>query len=664
MGFSRNVITQRFTLNPPVFFGSTAILFAFVLVGSLLPARTEALFSILQSEILAAFGWFYLLAVAIFLVVLLVLGLSRFGELKLGPDDAEPDYPFISWIAMLFAAGMGIGIMFFSVGEPITHFASPPEADPRSIAAAQQAMAATFFHWGIHAWAIYALVGLSLAYFGHRYNLPLTIRSGLYPLFKERINGPWGHVIDIFTICGTIFGISTSLGFGVLQINAGLNYLVGLSISPFVQVGLIIVVSSAAAVSVLTGIDRGVRRLSELNLIVAAALMGFVLVIGPTALILRSFVENIGLYLDSIVLRTFNIYAYEPREWINTWTLFYWAWWISWSPYVGTFIARISRGRTVREFIFAVLFIPASFTFLWMTVFGNTAIHIDTTIADGALAKAVSADISVALFKFFEYLPLGGLTSAIAVLLIGIFFVTSSDSGSLVVDSIAAGGVGKTSALQRLFWCILQGLVASMLLLSGGLKALQTVTITSALPFTVIMLMLCWSLYKGMRADMARTATRPAFPPHRAASLSWERRISHILHIPTQDDVDAFIARNAEPALAAVAKALEAKGRNARVEHHKDRGSISLVVADDVRDFVYGVEPAKHPLPVFTALDATVRESQHEARTFFDDGSAGYDIQGLGKDEIISDVLTQFERYQTIMRSPQLRLYGNATQTS
>jgi choline/glycine/proline betaine transport protein len=656
---------QRFTLNPPVFFGSAAILFAFVLVGSLLPAQAEALLGILQSAILADFGWLYLLAVAIFLAVLLMLAVSRFGALKLGPDDSEPDYPFISWMAMLFAAGMGIGIMFFSVGEPITHFASPPEAGPRTIDAARQAMAATFFHWGIHAWAIYTLVGLSLAYFGYRYNLPLTIRSGLYPLLGERINGPWGHVVDIFTICGTIFGIATSLGFGVLQINAGLDYLVGLPVSPFVQVGLIIVVSAAAAVSVLTGIDRGVRRLSELNLIVASALMGFVLIIGPTTLILRSFVQNIGLYLDSIVLRTFNMYAYEPREWINAWTLFYWAWWISWSPYVGTFIARISRGRTVREFILAVLFLPASFTFLWMTTFGNTAIHIDTTIADGALADAVSANISVALFKFFEYLPLSGLTSTIAVLLVAIFFVTSSDSGSLVVDAIAAGG-NKTSPPQRLFWCILQGLVAAVLLLSGGLKALQTVTIASALPFSIVMLVLCWGLFKGMSTDIARSATRPTIPPHPAARQSWETRISHILHVPTRGDVDAFITQNVEPALAAVAKALTEKGRRARVERHEDKGSISLVAtaANNVRDFVYGVEPTEHPLPVFTALDATMREARHEAHTFFDDGSAGYDILGLDKDEIINDVLTQFERYQTMVLSPQLRLYMNVTKTS
>jgi choline/glycine/proline betaine transport protein len=653
---------RHFVINPPVFFGCVLILSAFVLVGALFPSRAEALFGILQNEILADFGWFYLLSVAVFLIALLIFGTSRFGTLKLGPDDAEPDYPFGSWMAMLFAAGMGIGLMFFAVGEPITHFIAPPDAVSRTIQAERQAMAVTFFHWGIHAWAIYAVVGLSLAYFGYRYDLPLTIRSGLYPLLKGGINGPCGHMVDIFAVCGTIFGIATSLGFGVLQINAGLNHLVDLPVTPLVQVTLIVVISAVATVSVLTGLDRGIRRLSELNLIVAVALMMFVFLVGPTTLLLRSFVQNIGLYLDSIILRTFNIYAYEPREWINTWTLFYWAWWISWSPFVGTFIARISRGRTVREFVLTVLFVPAGFTFLWLTTFGNTAIYIDTTIANGALADAVSADVAVALFQFLEYLPLSTLTSAIAVLLVAIFFVTSADSGALVVDTIVSGGVANSRAIQRLFWCVLQGLVACVLLLTGGLKALQTVTVASALPFTVVMLILCWGLFRGMRTDLARTAARQVIPSHTAASsLAWEKRLGHILHIPTREDVDRFIRESVEPALSAVTKELLARGCDATIDRNPERGAVSLVIAvEELRPFVYGIEPASHALPVFTALDAAMGELRHEARTIFSDGSGGYDIMGLTKEEIISDVLTQFERYQAIVRSPRQQLYVTA----
>lgn len=654
----------RFNINPPVFIGSVIIIMAFVLVGVFAPTRAEQLFGLMQTEILHRFGWLYILAVAVFLIVVAILGLSRYGSLKLGPDDATPDFPYGSWIAMLFAAGMGIGLMFFAVAEPMMHFGAPPEATPGTVAARREAMLVTFFHWGIHAWGIYAVVGLALAYFGYRYNLPLTIRSGLYPLLKDRINGPIGHAVDIFAICGTMFGLATSLGFGVLQINAGLNYLTGLPVSTVMQVGLIAVITAIASVSVITGLDRGVRRLSELNLLLAVALMLFVLLVGPTAHLLQSFVQNIGLYLDKFLLKTFNIYAYEPKPWIDSWTLFYWAWWISWSPFVGMFIARISRGRTVREFVIAVLFIPAGFTFLWMTVFGNTAMFVDSTVAGGALAAAVAEDVSVALFQFFGYLPLSAVTSTIAVMLVAVFFVTSSDSGSLVIDTIAAGGATDTPALQRLFWCVLEGVVAAVLLIAGGLGALQSATIASALPFTIVMLILCWSLFRGMSADLAnRAAARapaaaPAFP---AAAPSWQKRLGLMLQTPDRNDIAGFIAATVEPALASVAQELQAKGRTATVERDSETGAASLVVpAEGVRNFVYGVQTASHALPVFSAFEAVRSDCRYEARTFFSDGSRGYDVMGLSREQLIGDILVQFERYLALMQSPQLSLYAGA----
>jgi choline/glycine/proline betaine transport protein len=413
---------KRFVINPPVFFGSLIVIFLFLAIGVLFPSGAEEIFRRLQVGILNQFGWLYLLSVGIFLLAVLLLCLGRFGRLRLGPDDSTPDFSFVSWVAMLFAAGMGIGLMFYAVGEPMSHYMAPPTAEPRTVAAVREAMAVTFFHWGIHAWAIYAVVGLSLAYFGFRYNLPLTIRSGLYPLLKERINGPIGHAVDIFAIVGTMFGLATSLGVGASQINAGFNYLLGWPIGPEVQLPIIAVVTAFATISVVSGLDKGVRILSETNLVVAILLMIFVLVVGPTSELLRDFVQNLGLYLDGLVLRTFNIYAYQPTPWIDAWTLFYWAWWISWSPFVGMFIAKISRGRTVREFITAVLFIPAGFTFIWMTVFGNTAIWIDSGAAAGQLGTAVAADISVGLFQFFQYLPFPVVTSTLAVILVAIFF--------------------------------------------------------------------------------------------------------------------------------------------------------------------------------------------------------------------------------------------------
>lgn len=658
----------KFIINPPVFFGSIIIIGIFLAVGVVLPDRATSIFTQLQTIILANFGWFYLLSVGIFLVSVLLICLGRYGRLKLGPDDATPDFSFLSWIAMLFAAGMGIGLMFYAVGEPMTHFMAPPTAEPRSIAATREAMAVTFFHWGIHAWAIYAVVGLSLAYFGYRYNLPLTIRSGLYPLLKERINGPIGHAVDIFAIVGTVFGIATSLGLGVSQINAGLHYLIGLPIGLQVQLPLIIAITALATISVVTGLDKGVRILSETNLLIAVLLMLFVLIVGPTAELFRDFVQNIGLYLDTIVLRTFNIYAYEPTPWVDAWTLFYWAWWISWSPFVGMFIARISRGRTVREFVTAVLFIPAGFTFFWMTVFGNSAILIDTTVAGGRLGAEIAKDVSVGLFYFFEYLPWPTLTSTLAVMLVAIFFVTSSNSGSLVIDSIAAGGETETTTGQRVFWCAMEGVVAASLLLAGGLGALQSVTIASALPFSIVMLALVWSLFKGMRADLAQQAAHAAVPitptAQPAAGLTWQRKLSLILHAPTKQEVTNFITGPAQAALNAVTTELNNRGRETIVVT-EDNGGIALrSTADGTRDFVYGIVPVAQKIPAFSTLGVGKPNFRHEARTYFSSGGKGYDVMGFTKEQLIVDILVQFERYLALVHAPEVQLVQNAPEHS
>ncbi|WP_417584021.1 BCCT family transporter [Pelagibacterium sp.] len=651
-----------FVINPPVFFGSIVIICLFLAVGIVAPDQAEVFFRDLQSLILVNFGWLYLLAVGIMLIAVVLFAVSRFGNLKLGPDDSTPDFAYHSWIAMLFAAGMGIGLMYYGVGEPVSHYASPPEADPYTIEAVREAMTSTFFHWGVHAWAIYAVVGLALAYFGYRYNLPLTIRSGLYPLLKDRIHGPIGHVVDIFAIVGTMFGLATSLGLGVNQIGAGLDYLIGFPNTPQMQVMLIAIITAVASISVMTGLDKGVRILSETNLAVAVLLMVFVLIVGPTGDLMRDLVQNVGLYFDRFILKTFNIYAYEPRSWVEDWTLFYWAWWISWSPFVGMFIARISRGRTVREFLVAVLFIPAGFTFIWMTVFGNTGIFVDMTLAGGQLSTAIGDDISVGLFQFFEYLPLSGITSTLAIMLVAVFFITSSDSGSLVIDTIAAGGETSTKPIQRLFWCAFEGIVASLLLLAGGLAALQSATIASALPFTFVMLALIWSLFVGMRADLAQTlAPAGTSLPQPAAGVTWQRRLAMMLRAPNQKEVDGFISKEVVAALESVKAEMEKRGRTAEVTENGETGGAALTApADGVRDFIYGVHRAEHRLPAFSALEASRPDLRYEARTYFSDGSKGYDIMGLNRDQIITDVLVQFERYLALVASPASQILSVA----
>ena len=432
------------TISPPVFYTSAILITALVIFASVLPETAQSFFGDMQAWIVENVSWFYVLAVALILLSTLFMAASRYGDIKLGPDHSQPDYKSSTWFAMLFSAGMGIGLMFFGVAEPVMHFIAPPVGDPNTVQAAREAMKLTFFHWGLHAWAIYAVVALILAFFSYRHGLPLTLRSALYPLIGKRIYGPIGHAVDIFAIISTVLGIATSLGYGVLQINSGFNYLFGLPVGTNVQVFLIVAITALATLSVATGLDKGIRILSEINLSLAVILLVLVLMLGPTALLLKSFVENTGGYLSEIVSNTFNLFAYEPTDWLGGWTLLYWGWWLSWSPFVGMFIARVSRGRTIREFLTGVLLVPTGFTFMWMTVFGNTSINMIMNKGITSLAEQVNADTSLALFAFLEHFPFSSVLSMVAVCMVILFFVTSADSGSLVIDMLASGGNTQT----------------------------------------------------------------------------------------------------------------------------------------------------------------------------------------------------------------------------
>ena len=638
-------------MNPRVFWGASAVVGVLLAGAAIAPGASDFIFQAAQDWVIGAFGWFYVASVAGFLFLVLALAFGATGRLKLGPEDADPDYPYPSWLAMLFAAGMGIGLMYFAVAEPVQHFAAPPDVEPGTFAAAREAMVITFLHWGVHAWAIYALVGLTLAYFAHRKGLPLTLRSGLYPLLGRRINGWVGDVVDIFAIWGTLFGIATSLGFGVSQINSGLNYLVGLPTNAAVQVGLIAVVMGAATISVLTGLDRGVRRLSELNLAIAICLMLFVLVVGPTGFLLKAFVQNVGLYLDEFFVRTFNLYAYEPRGWMADWTLFYWAWWIAWSPFVGMFIARISRGRTVREFIIGVLLVPTGFTFIWMTVFGNTAISLDMAAA-GEISRAVTADLSTALFRFFEALPGSAITSTLAVLLIAVFFVTSADSGSLVIDTIASGGAEETPRWQRVYWCGLEGGAAALLLVVGGLGALQAATLVAALPFALIMIALSWGLVRQMSADLAGVAIGHEI-------LSLRERLSQILVPPRRADIERQIAEAGAPALQAVCHALEVEGLpDPKIEVSADEARLA-VEDEGGRRFVYRLTAEARPLPAYSHLNAPDTRRTREWRMVARVEPLGgrRDLTGLDQAQLVNDVLDQLTEWRRVpLKAPAAAL--------
>lgn len=493
----------KLEVNPTVFFVSIIVILAFLIIGAIFPTATGEVFEDVQSFIVVNFGWFYIFAVAVFLVFAIGLAISKYGNVKLGPDDSEPEYSYASWFAMLFSAGMGIGLIFFSVAEPIFHYIDPPRAEAGSQAAYDESMLFTFFHWGVHAWAIYIIVGLSLAYFHFRRGLPLSIRSAFYPVLGNKIYGGYGDTIDILAVFGTMFGVATSLGLGVQQVGAGMSYVFGIENTETLWVILIAVITGFATISVYLGLDKGIRRLSNFNMTVAFLLIVFVFIFGPTLYLLNSLMVNTGTYIQNIVETTFWMDT-EDTSWQGGWTLFYWGWWIAWSPFVGMFIARVSKGRTLREFIIGVMFVPTALTFIWLTFFGNTGLMFEME----GIADISGVETDAMLFAMLEQLPLALLSSIAATVLIITFFVTSSDSGSLVIDMLASGGNPDPPKGQRVFWALSEGAVAAVLLLAGGLGALQTASITTGLPFAVVLLFMAYSLVKGLRKEpQERTAT-------------------------------------------------------------------------------------------------------------------------------------------------------------
>lgn len=502
-------------LHNPVFLVSGLGIVAFVVLTLAFQNQLEPVFTSMRGWLTSTLDWFFLLSANIFVLVCLFLVVSPLGKIRIGGRDAKPDYSYTGWFAMLFAAGMGIGLMYFGVSEPISHFSSSMggtavgedgmrtdwaplgAAAGDASAAVSLGMAATIFHWGLHPWAIYAIVALSLAIFSYNKGLPLTIRSIFYPIFGERVWGPIGHVIDILAVLATLFGLATSLGFGATQANAGLDFLFGISVSVTAQVVLIMVITAAALLSVLAGLDKGVKRLSEANMILAILLLVFIVAVGPTMAIVTGFFSNLGAYFVEL-LPLSNPFGREDANFSQGWTAFYWAWWISWSPFVGMFIARVSRGRTVREFIICVLLIPSAVSVFWMTAFGGTALN--QILVDGYTAVQ-DADASLKLFAMLEGMPLAAITSTIAIILVVVFFVTSSDSGSLVIDTITAGGKVDAPVSQRVFWCVFEGLVAIALLLGGGLVALQAMAVSTGFPFTIVLLLGCYAIIKGLRSE-------------------------------------------------------------------------------------------------------------------------------------------------------------------
>ena len=505
-----NVERWGFDIHPRVFPIACAVIALFIGLTLAFRSGSAEVFGTGQVLISAGGGWFYVLAVNVFILVILYFALSKYGTIRIGGVEAEKEFTDFSWMAMLFSAGMGIGLMFFSVAEPVSHFGSVPPfftgVEAETEAAGPAGMAMTYLHWGIHPWAIYALVGLGLAFFSFNRGLPLTFRSIFWPLLGERIYGWPGHLIDIVSVIATLFGLSTSLGIGVQQVNAGLSVLSGQYLATavpqatWVQVVLIAGITAIATLSVAAGLDGGVRRLSELNLYLMLGFLALMLAVGPTLYLLRGFVSSIGTYVGVLPELAFWTQTTSGDTWQSAWTIFYWGWWISWAPFVGMFIARISKGRTVREFVLAVLFLPSLFSFFWMSVFGGSALFVELETS-GTLVAAVNENVATAIFELFSYYPLTPLMSIVGVVLVVTFFVTSSDSGSLVIDHLTSGGKHDVPVTQRIFWAVTEGAVAAVLLIGGGLGALQTAAIAAGLPFAFVLLLMCYTVYLGLDSE-------------------------------------------------------------------------------------------------------------------------------------------------------------------
>ncbi len=497
---------KYFDVHKPVFWPATILTVLFITVTLIVGEPMEQVFSNTQNGISDYAGWFFVLVTNMAFIFCIVIGFTKLGKIRIGGQKAKPEFTRGAWFAMLFSAGMGIGIIFWGVAEPMNHFLSPPQEVLTDADAASQAMGFSFLHWGLHAWGIYALVGLSLGFIAFSKKLPLTIRSVFHPILGDKINGWVGDVIDILAVLATLFGLATSLGLGVQQVNSGLNYLFDISDGVTTQVLLIAGITLIATISVFSGIDKGVKNLSELNIRIGAVFLLFIIIVGPTLYIFNSFIQNLGYYIQNFFSLSFWTEAYVEEGnggWQNGWTVFYWAWWISWSPFVGMFIARVSKGRTVREFITGVLLVPTLLTFLWMTAFGGTGIWVQM-MGIAPIGQEIVANASTSLFVLLEQFPFSGIASAVGVILVINFFVTSSDSGSLVIDNITSGGKLDSPVGQRIFWAISEGAVAAVLLIGGGLTALQTAAIITGLPFAFILILMMVSLYKGLTKEHAR----------------------------------------------------------------------------------------------------------------------------------------------------------------
>ncbi len=647
---------KKTTLNKGIFVPSMVFILIVSVISVIYPALADQILNSIKNFIFVNLNWVYVWSVTLFVIFLVYLLFSKYGNIRLGDNESRPEHSFFSWVAMLFSAGMGIGLMYFGVAEPMQHYSSEVFGVTEYVNKAKNAQLYTFFHWGIHAWAIYGLVGLSLSYFAYRFKLPLSLRSCFYPLLKEKTNGRWGNVIDVFALCSTFFGITTTLGFGVVQINSGLQILGIVPNTSFMyQIMIVVILVSLAIASALTGVDKGIKILSNINVIMVVCLLLFVLALGPTVYLIGSFTEGLGNYINNFFNLTFSTHVYNPEvlPWFYDWTILYWAWWISWSPYVGLFIAKISKGRTIKEFIVAVLLIPSLFNFIWMTVFGNSAIWFDLNVGQGALS-AVSGNPDALMFRFLEYLPFSSIASFMTILIVMIFFVTSADSGIFVMNNIATKNAEKSPKWQIILWGALLAILSLLLLNAGGLKALQSMTLITALPFAIIMILFIVSLLKGLAIDQSyyeRSFSKTTIP---WSGRLWKDRLKKIVASKDRASVDLYINTVVKEAFGELQTEFAKNGIEASINTSENPSKVEIEIKYDViNNFIYGVETTSKKVSNYLVDEDNLPDIQAKGtffpKTYFGDTRESYDIQYFTKNELISDVLKHYDRFLDIV---------------
>ncbi|WP_421014926.1 choline BCCT transporter BetT [Glutamicibacter creatinolyticus] len=651
-------------VNRVVFYGSALLVLAIALWAIIDRESADAVITACVTWIGHTFGWYYTLIVVAVLVFVIGIAISKVGKTRLGPDHSRPTFNLFTWAAMLFAAGIGIDLMFFSVSEPVTQYLAPPRGEGSTVEAARQAVVWTLFHYGLLGWGLYALIGLALGYFSYRHNLPLSIRSALYPLLGDRIHGWIGHAVDIAAMLGTIFGIATSLGIGVAQLNFGLNFMFDIPENTMWQIILIVIAVLMATISVLTGVEKGIRRLSELNVLLCIALMVFVLVAGSTSFLFDGIITNIGDTLSRFPSMALDTFAFDrPDDWLNSWTLFFWAWWIAWAPFVGLFLARISRGRTIRQFVTGVLVVPFAFILLWISIFGNSALAL-VRGGNEAFGEVAMNTPEQAFYSLLEQYPGAPITAAIATFTGLLFYVTSADSGALVMANFTshlADPQSDGSKPVRLFWSLTTGLLTLGMLLVGGVPTLQGATVIMGLPFSFVLVFIMLGVFKSLRVESA-LANSYKHTMHKLLSSrigtpndrrSWKQRLARTMNYPGHRATKRYLDEVALPALEEVSQEFSARGAEVALDiervEHLELDSLDLVVSNgDERPFKYQIYPVAMPVPSYARVSAG-NDIYYRIEVFSQEGSHGYDLMGLNKDQLICDVLDQYEAHMTFL---------------